>query len=240
MIFHDQRRLDNRRTADARRIFRREKCAAQFAERRQFAIQNHFAIGEVHPLAPRRIGLPLFINGNAFAQPARHPVLRLGQRDDVTELVPQNVFPVCWIRRLRRRAVRRDDGTETDAEITGIARHAQTCARQNLFARRKYPRSVRSVSSTPYLRVKRGPCPLQQIQAPTVAVKSGFVRRHVDDEIRVGKRLIFRHLIVQGDQIVTRRHRNHPVRGPPRPASNLHHPGRAATNPPRVARCAGK
>ena len=64
-------------------IARRQERAAEFAERRQFAVQNHFAIGEVHLLAPGRIRLPLFINGNALAQPARHAVSRGGQRDDV-------------------------------------------------------------------------------------------------------------------------------------------------------------
>ena len=181
------------------RIFRRQKRAAQFAERRQLAVQNHLAVSKIHSFAPRRIGLALFINGNALAEPARHSVFRGGQGDDVAELMPEHVLPIRGIRRLRGRAVGRDDRAKTDAEIAGIVRHPKRphgkifLLGKNIhhrwlgefdavFARQSFPRAR------------------QQIQH-AVAVKSGFQRRHVDDEVRIGQRVKFRHLVVQGHKV---------------------------------------
>ena len=110
---HDQRRLVVGELKMLR-TFRGEKGAAELAHRRQFTAENHVPVGEIHVLSPRGIRLAFFVDGDAFAQPARHPVARGVQRHHVTKLVPQHRFPVGWIRGAGRRTVRRHHRTETD------------------------------------------------------------------------------------------------------------------------------
>ena len=105
--------------------FRRQKRRAEFAHGRQVFAQNHLPIFRIHRLAPGRVGLPLFVDRDAFAQPARHLVLRHLQRYDVTELMPENRLPIGRMSRLRGRTVGCDHWPEANAQVPGIPRHAE-------------------------------------------------------------------------------------------------------------------
>ena len=78
----------------------------------------------------------LFVDRNAFGQPARDALLRHLQRDDVRELVPQRRLPGEVARRLGARRVHADDAAEARAERADQAGQAEVADREVVVDRK--------------------------------------------------------------------------------------------------------
>src|SRR5262245_8613528 len=103
-ILNGERRLEIGKLQVQRRR-RTQERSAELADWYEAIAQQHGAVFGIDRLAPSFVGLPLFINRNAFAQPARHLVVGLGERDNVAILVVQSRLPAGGARALRRWAV---------------------------------------------------------------------------------------------------------------------------------------
>ena len=82
--------------------------------------ERHF-----HLAAPLRARLAFLVDRDPFGQPARHPLIRHLQRDDVRQLVPQRRLPGERARVARLRRIHRDDAAEAGAERADHAGQAE-------------------------------------------------------------------------------------------------------------------
>ena len=128
----DKRRFVVRK-AEMRGRFRLHERAAQLAHGREVVAEDHRPVARLHPLAPVAARLPLLIDAEPFAQPARHLVFGQRERDDMREFVPQHRLPICRRAGVRRRAVRRDDAAKAHAEIAHAARQSERADREILL-----------------------------------------------------------------------------------------------------------
>src|SRR5687768_5924169 len=77
-------------------------------------------------LAPARVALGFFKDGNPFAQPAWNLVAGQLQGHHMAELVPQDCPPIARGRFLLGWAVGGDDLPKTNSEITRVFRHSKS------------------------------------------------------------------------------------------------------------------
>ena len=179
---------------------RMQERSAEFAHRRQFVAEQHLAVQRVDRLAPRRVGLPFLEDGNPFAEPARHFVVRLVERHDMTELVPQRCLPASRMRRLRGRAVGRDDRAEADAEEPRTAGQAERADRE-IFLFGKHLNNDRRGERDVVLRTQVAFRSLEQIEY-SVAVDVRLASVHAESDTVRFKRAKLRDALLQRDQIV--------------------------------------
>ena len=155
-----------------------QEGGAEIADRRQFAAQDHPAIRRIHLLAPGGIMLRLFVDGNPFTEPPRHPVGGQAQRYDVAELVPQHRLPVEG--RGGSRTVGCDDLAEADAEKTLHRGHAERANREILLIREQLHRD-RAVRLESVLLAELRSGLLEQLD-DLVAVDRRLARVHLDEQ----------------------------------------------------------
>ena len=92
------------------------EAGVEIAKLQHFSLVHRLGERDFHVAAPLGPLLPFLVDGNPFGQPARDPLLRHLQRDDVRELVPERGLPAERSRRPRSRRVERHDATEAGAE----------------------------------------------------------------------------------------------------------------------------
>ena len=104
---------------------RTRKRGVEIAQLQRLAAVQHAGEGDVHLATPLGARLFLLVDGDAFGEPARDPLVRHLQRDDVRELVPHRRFPLELAARPGIGRVHDDDAAETDAQRADHARQAE-------------------------------------------------------------------------------------------------------------------
>ena len=129
--------LDEQRRLEVRERDRLRILNAAFRSR-SFSVSPRFSIAgelDVHLAAPLGARLLLLVDRDAFGQPARQPLVRHLQRDDVRQLVPERRFPLELARRPRPRRIHRDDAAEAGAERADHAGQADVADREVVVLR---------------------------------------------------------------------------------------------------------
>ena len=126
-----ERRLKVGKLQVPRRL-RSEKGGAQTSDLRHIAIQNHLSVLHIDPHPPGSARLPFLIDRDAFAQPARHFVLRHLQRHHVTKFMPQHRLPIRRPATVGCRAVGGNHPAKAHAQESRNIRHAERPHREIL------------------------------------------------------------------------------------------------------------
>ncbi len=104
------------RDDDLRLVGRPNEAAVELGDGQELVFLDRGEHGQRNVPARERARAPLLVNGDAFAEPARHEVIRRLEREHVRHLVPQRRAPVEVVVGSARRAVHRDEVAERHAE----------------------------------------------------------------------------------------------------------------------------